>query len=440
MTLEGEHVFSYRAFGPTGSFICTWAIIFGYVSVVCFEVCAFPTIIGYIWPGFLKGYMYTVEGFDVYASWVAVGIGMSLLMTLINVCGIKAAAIFQSILTVAIAAVGIILLASSVVTGDLKNVSSQAFVGESGVDVVKTTLAIAMGSPFYFIGFDVIPQAAEEIKTGLKKVGRILLLSIILAVLFYAFMIFAVGYEMTPDEITTAMQGNGLVAADAIAKAFNSKTMADVLIIGGICGILTSWNAFLVGGSRALYSMAESYMVPRVFAKLHPKHKTPVTALYLIGGLSVLSAFAGRSMLVWISTAGNFGCVLAYLMVSLSFLVLRKKEPEMVRPYKVKHAKTVGTIAVILSGFMLVMYIVPGSGSTLTGIEWALTGAWFALGFVFYIICKKKYGVKFGSMTEIISDEEAMALQKNDDEIKAAIDKAVDEAIENVVSEKSNSI
>lgn len=216
--------------------------------------------------------MYTVEGFDVYASWVAVGIGMSLLMTLINVCGIKAAAIFQSILTVAIAAVGIILLASSVVTGDLKNVSSQAFVGESGVDVVKTTLAIAMGSPFYFIGFDVIPQAAEEIKTGLKKVGRILLLSIILAVLFYAFMIFAVGYEMTPDEITTAMQGNGLVAADAIAKAFNSKTMADVLIIGGICGILTSWNAFLVGGSRALYSMAESYMVPRVFAKLHPKH------------------------------------------------------------------------------------------------------------------------------------------------------------------------
>lgn len=112
----------------------------------------------------------------------------------------------------------------------------------------------------------------------------------------------------------------------------------------------------------------------------------------------------------------------------------------MVRPYKVKHAKTVGTIAVILSGFMLVMYIVPGSGSTLTGIEWALTGAWFALGFVFYIICKKKYGVKFGSMTEIISDEEAMALQKNDDEIKAAIDKAVDEAIENVVSEKSNSI
>ena len=51
----GEHVFSYKAMGPNGSFICTWAIILGYVSVTCFEACAFPTIITYLWPGFLKG-------------------------------------------------------------------------------------------------------------------------------------------------------------------------------------------------------------------------------------------------------------------------------------------------------------------------------------------------------------------------------------------------
>ena len=55
----GEHVFSYRAMGATGSFICTWMIVLGYVSVACFEACAFPTIITYLWPGFLKGYLYT---------------------------------------------------------------------------------------------------------------------------------------------------------------------------------------------------------------------------------------------------------------------------------------------------------------------------------------------------------------------------------------------
>lgn len=68
----GEHVFSYKAMGPTGSFICTWAIILGYVGVTCFEACAFPTIITYLWPGFLKGYLYTVAGFDIYASWLIV--------------------------------------------------------------------------------------------------------------------------------------------------------------------------------------------------------------------------------------------------------------------------------------------------------------------------------------------------------------------------------
>ena len=46
----GEHVFSYKAMGSTGSFICTWMIILGYVSVACFEACAFPTIITYLWP------------------------------------------------------------------------------------------------------------------------------------------------------------------------------------------------------------------------------------------------------------------------------------------------------------------------------------------------------------------------------------------------------
>ena len=80
----GEHVFSYKAMGPVGSFICTWAIILGYVSVVCFEACALPTIITYIYPGFLKGYLYTVAGFDIYASWLAVAMIVAFFITFIN--------------------------------------------------------------------------------------------------------------------------------------------------------------------------------------------------------------------------------------------------------------------------------------------------------------------------------------------------------------------
>jgi amino acid transporter len=295
---------------------------------------------------------------------------------------------------------------------------------------------VALLTPFFFIGFDVIPQAAEEINVDLKKIGRILVLSIVMAVVFYALVIFAVGYEMSPAEIESSLEGSGLVTADAIAKAFNSTVMAKVLIIGGMCGIVTSWNSFLMGGSRAMYSMAESYMIPKMFSKLHPKHKTPVNALYLVGALTVLAPFAGRKMLVWIVDAGNFGCCLAYCMVSISFLLLRKKEPDMVRPYKVGAYKFVGVMAVLMSGFMVVCYLVPASGSALVWQEWLMAGGWCLLGVVFYVICKVQYKEKFGSLVEIISDADAAMLQASDHEWNEALDRAIDEAIASVLKSR----
>ena len=89
-----------------------------------------------------------------------------------------------------------------------------------------------------------------------------LLLSIICAVVFYGLVVFAVGYALNKEEIAAAMEGSGLVTAFAMEKVFNSAIMAKVLIIGGLCGVITSWNSFLIGGSRAIFSMAESKMIP----------------------------------------------------------------------------------------------------------------------------------------------------------------------------------
>ena len=419
----GEHVFSYKAMGPIGSFICTWAIILGYVSVVCFEACAFPTIIQYIYPGFLKGYLYTVAGFDIYASWLAVAVILSIFITYINIKGAKTAAILQTILTAIIGGVGILLIVSSAITGDASNLQGQLFMGESTGSIIKAIISVAVVTPFFFIGFDVIPQAAEEINVPLKKIGKILILSIVLAVVFYALIIFGVGYLMNPQDILASQAGSGMVTADAMAKAFNSSIMSKVLIVGGMCGIVTSWNSFLIGGSRAMYSMAESYMIPRFFVKLHKKYKTPVNALYLIGALSVLAPFCGRKMLVWIVDAGNFGCCLAYCMVAISFIILRKKEPDMARPYKVKHYKIVGVIAVLMSGLMVAMYVIPNSGCTLVWQEVCMAGGWCLLGLVFCIACKIKYKEKFGSHIDVAIDESE--LEEKTDDLSIRVEKAI---------------
>lgn len=430
----GEHVFSHRAMGPTGSFVCTWGIILGYVGVACFEACAFPTILTYLWPGFLKGYLYTIAGFDIYASWLIVAILLAFVIMVINILGAKTAAVLQTILTVIIGGAGILLIVASVINGSVDNLDGQMFVGSTSGSMIKNVIAVAVVTPFYFIGFDVIPQAAEEINVPLKKIGKMLILSVVLAVVFYALVILAVGYVLNPEAIAASESGTGLVTADAMAKAFNTSVMAKVIIVGGMCGIITSWNSFMIGGSRAMYSMAESYMIPPFFAKLHPKHKTPINSLYLIDALTMLAPLAGRKMMVWICDAGNFGCCLAYCMVSISFLILRKKEPDMPRPYKVPAYKFVGFMAVLMSGFMVLMYCIPNSGGNLVWQEWIMVGGWALLGVVFYVICKRKYKDSFGTLVELISDEAAATLMPEADDEE--LDKVIDAAIESVLKRK----
>lgn len=400
----GEHVFSYMAFGTLGSYICTWAIILSYIGVVCYEAVSFPTILQYLFPGMLKGYLYTVAGFDVYLSWTIVSVVMSLFILIINIVGTKKAAIFQKVLTCIIAAVGISLVVGASISGNFSNISGQAFVGDNTSKVLENIVKVAIMTPFFLLGFDVIPQAVEEIKVPLKKLGKMMILSIVMAVSFYVTIVLAVGYVMNAEQIENSMSVTGLVTADAMALAFNNKTMAGVLIIGGLCGIVTSWNSFLIGGSRAIYSMAMSSMLPRSFSKLHSKYNTPVNALVLIGVLSIVSPFFGRAMLVWIVDAGNFACCLAYCMVSLSFLVLRNKKPKMNRPYEVGAYRIVGITAVVMAGAMTILYVLPGTNCSLVWQEWIIVGGWCLLGFLLASLSKKKYGKRFA---EHILDEES---------------------------------
>ncbi|MFQ9516393.1 MAG: APC family permease [Eubacterium sp.] len=395
----GEHVFSYRAYGATGSFVCTWSIILGYVATAAFESAAFPTVIKYlVGDNFNFGLMYYVGETPIYASYVVVGVLFSLLITYINIKGIKTSAMVQKILTLIILCAGLLLIGASVVRGDTTNLASNLFAGSGLTE--KTSLGgiltVACMTPFLFIGFDVIPQAAEEINIAYKKIGRIMLLSIGMALLFYLAVVFAIAYILPIVEIEDSMN-SGLVSADAMAKAFNSSAMGNVLIIGGMCGIVTSWNAFLLGGSRALYSMAESRMLPVIFSKLN-KNKTPVFAIILCGIACALAPFFGKPVLIWLVDSASFGCSVAYFMVSISFLILRKREPELERPYRLKHGTFVGIAAMITSGFLMILYVVPlsFSSSALVWQEWIVVGAWICLGVIFYAFTKIKYGSKFG--------------------------------------------
>jgi amino acid transporter len=247
-------------------------------------------------------------------------------------------------------------------------------------------------TPFMFVGFDVIPQAAEEINMPLRKIGGILILSILMAIAFYVMVIVAVSFVMTKPDLETS----SLATADAMNKAFfNSSAAAKILIIGGMAGIITSWNSFFVGGSRALYAMAEAKMLPKFLGKLHPKYKTPTNAILLIGAICFIAPFFGRRMLVWLVDAGSAAAVIAYLLVALSYLILRKNEPDMERPYKVRFGILVGVIAVAMTLFMTLLYV-PGMPAGLVPQECVIVGIAIVLGVIFGGNAKVRYGKEFG--------------------------------------------
>jgi amino acid transporter len=245
-----------------------------------------------------------------------------------------------------------------------------------GMDGIFTVLVAV---PFLFVGFDVIPQSAGEIKLPYRQVGKLLVISVVGATVWYVMIMLTVGSGLD----AASLSDSSLAAADSMAALWNSEAMGNVLVVGGIAGILTSWNAFLIGGSRLLYAMAESRMIPAWFGKLHPKYRTPANAVLFIGALTVLAPFFGRAMLVWLVDAGGINIVVAYVVVVLSFLVLRRREPAMERPFRTPAGPAVGISALILSLGLGVLYLPGMPAALIWPSEWVIVGAWWLVGAVF---------------------------------------------------------
>jgi amino acid transporter len=372
----GEHVYSYRALGRNASFLCTWAILLAYVSVVTFEAVAFPTVVEYLLPNFSRGYLWTVAGWDVNATWVAAGVAAALVMTSINVIGIRTAARVQMLVTTLILVAGVTLMSGALLSGEPANMQPLFIDGYKGI------LGVLVIVPTMMVGFDVIPQSAEEIDLPYQMIGKLLMVSIIMAVAWYMLIIWGVSMGLSGEERSSA----SLPTADATAALTGTHWGGKLLILGGIGGILTSWNAFLIGASRAVYALAHAGQVPASLGALHPRFNTPHRAVILIGVLSMLAPLFGRQTLVWLVDAGSFGVVIAYAFVALSFVVLRYREPQMPRPYQVRYWRATGIAAFVLSCAIAMLFMPFSPAALIWPYEWLIVGGWWLVGLLMMLL------------------------------------------------------
>jgi len=370
----GEMVYAYRAIGQPAAWIAGWAISLAYLGVAAWEGIALATAIDYILPIPKVWHLWDVAGYSVYGSWSAVGMTGALALLLLNYFGARPTAIFQVMATSFLFLVGLIFLFGGIAFGSTEYITA-AFTDTKGI------IAVLLMVPSMFVGFDVIPQSAEEMNLPLRQIAKVFIISIVMAAGWYFLIIIGIGISAPPE-----VRNAGMVpAADAMAYCYGSGIFGTIMILGGICGILTSWNGFIVGSTRIIFAMGRAKMLPPFFGRLHRKYKTPTGAILLVGTACVASPLLGQNALVWFVNVSSFGSVLCYFLVAVSFLVLRRKEPELERPFRIKYGEAVAFFVALVSAGFLFFYSPIGGVSLKWPNEWMLLILWALIGVLFAV-------------------------------------------------------
>lgn len=386
----GELVFSYRGLGYFWSWFTAWAICLAYIGVAAWEGIAISTAINYLIPFPQAIELWTLNDSTVYLTWSMVGIIGAAIIMIINLVGIKQSAVFQTVGTAGLILSGIIFITGGAILGDPSNVAP-AFTGVAeGVGPWAGILAVMMMAPGMFVGFDVIPQSAEEMNIPPKQIANVVYISILMGAAWYIIMILAASLS-APAEVRGSFSGS-VPVAEIAAYALGSPVWGKIMIIGALCGIVTSWNGFFIGASRVIFSMGRAKMIPAVFGKVHPKYQTPTAAIILVGIICMITPLMGRNALVWFVDTASFGTVVAYLMVAISFLAIRKNEPDLNRPYRNNRPMLMGWLAILSAVFFIILYLPFGPSSLVWPYEWAFIVFWIVLGVILAAVGKATVG------------------------------------------------
>jgi APA family basic amino acid/polyamine antiporter len=221
---------------------------------------------------------------------------------------------------------------------------------------------------FAYIGFDAVSTTAQEAKNPQRDLPIGIITSLAVCTLLYI-LVAAVLTGMVPwKEIN-------IEAPLAVAFLDRGLTTASYLITAGaLAGLTSVMLVMLLGQTRVLYSMANDGLLPRkFFAAIHPKFRTPYKNTILVG---LLAAVVGSTVPIDdIGKMVNIGTLLAFVIVCVAILVLRRTNPDQARPFRTPWVPFVPVMGIIFNGYM--MY-------KLGWINWARLIIWLGIGLVIY--------------------------------------------------------
>ena len=221
---------------------------------------------------------------------------------------------------------------------------------------------------FAYIGFDAISTTAQEAKNPQRDLPIGIIASLIVCTILYI-LVAAVLTGMVPWKEVN------IEAPLVVAFLDVGLTKASYLItLGALAGLTSVMLVMLLGQTRVLYSMANDGLLPRkFFAAIHPKFRTPYKTTILVG---LLAAVVGSvTPINVIGEMVNIGTLLAFVIVCIAVMVLRRTNPGQARPFRTPWVPLVPILGVVFNGYM--MY-------KLGWINWARLIIWLVIGLVVY--------------------------------------------------------
>ena len=376
----GEFIYTKEAIGKRNAFVCGWGMILAYWSLIPLNATALALISRYLFPGIVQqGLLYQIAGWDVYAGEVILASAFIIIMAIVNIRGIKQAAWLQT--AIALTLVGCICIVTFLVMGtsDWSNLEPGFPDGRRWWKGVFSIVAMA---PWAFIGFDCIPQSAEEYNFSHKKSTGIMISAIVVAAILYVAVctVTAVGLKPWQDLLADRVNWpTGHVVRNTLGMVGLS-----VLGIAMFCAVVSGMNAFYISTSRLMYAMANEGSLPKWFAKLSPKYGTPKNAIIFVMCASLFAPWFGREILLWIVDMTSVGAAIVFAYTTASAAIIARKKGDRLQMW-------IGWIGCIFSLFFLSLLIVPGMPGYLSFQSRVVLFAWIAIGIVFYLIIRKNY-------------------------------------------------
>lgn len=388
----GEFAYAYKGFGRVAAYICGWMLSLGYLAIVALNATALPVLATYLFPSlFKKGFLYTIAGYDVYAGEVALSCFFIILFGIMNYKGVKSAGTLQLTMVLIMCLAVVVSITGTIATGNchLSNLTPLSGEGKSFGSGFISILALA---PFLYVGFDCIPQAAEEYNFPAKKSKMLILTALFVGALVYMSMAFVTDTVIPWKEVLVLKDASGQTVkwyTGAVLEMAMGKLGVGFVALAVCMGIFTGMNGFFMTSSRLLFGMARAKMLPKIFETVHPKNKTPGVCVLFTMVVCLICPFFGREVIGWVVDMCSVGTAFGYFFTCAGAYILLKHYGSKDDENRIHPA--VAFFGCVISVGILLLLIVPGSPAFMVKESFIALGIWMLLGVSFYFIARKSF-------------------------------------------------